>query len=177
MYGIFIEPAKGDARYIIPKEYKTMINQQELKVLQLKKGQKPKSTFILSQGKDTQQKESDNEKSISRADLWIAAQKKMINLLNNIVARGRVINPGGSGVIVHNVPLGHDICSVSIDHVIDSSAPLSFPVDECYIIGYLINQDDTIGDQYYFMDPQNISAYVAANERATLLSNQIMDIS
>ncbi|PKA63594.1 hypothetical protein AXF42_Ash005489 [Apostasia shenzhenica] len=57
---------------------------------------------------------------------------------NNIVARGRVINPGGSGVIVHNVPLGHGICSVSIDHVIDSSAPLSFPINECYTIGQAI---------------------------------------
>ncbi|PKA48316.1 hypothetical protein AXF42_Ash021721 [Apostasia shenzhenica] len=29
MYRIFIEPAEGDARYIVPDEYKTMINQQE----------------------------------------------------------------------------------------------------------------------------------------------------
>ncbi|PKA58046.1 hypothetical protein AXF42_Ash019272 [Apostasia shenzhenica] len=204
MYRIFIEPAEGDARYIIPEEYKTMINQQELKVLQLKKEQKSRSTFTQFQGKDTQQKESSNEESISSADLWIAAHKKRYHLMfsdvdmspsqppslsegspcliasmqpNNIVALGRVINPGGSGVIVHNVPLGHGICSVSIDHVIDSSAPLPFPIDECYTIGYLIDQDNTVGDQYYFMDPQNISAYVAANERATLLSNRVMDIS
>ncbi|PKA63793.1 hypothetical protein AXF42_Ash004802 [Apostasia shenzhenica] len=57
---------------------------------------------------------------------------------NNIIARRRVINPGGSGVIVHNVLLGHGIYSVSIDHVIDSSVSLPFPVDECYTIGQAI---------------------------------------
>ncbi|PKA66111.1 hypothetical protein AXF42_Ash018400 [Apostasia shenzhenica] len=29
VYRIFIEPAEGDARYIVLEEYKTMINQQE----------------------------------------------------------------------------------------------------------------------------------------------------
>ncbi|PKA66110.1 hypothetical protein AXF42_Ash018399 [Apostasia shenzhenica] len=57
---------------------------------------------------------------------------------NNIVARGRVINPGEAGMIIHNVPLAHSICSVSIDHVIDSSAPLSIFVDKCYTIGQTI---------------------------------------
>ncbi|PKA56314.1 hypothetical protein AXF42_Ash011244 [Apostasia shenzhenica] len=53
---------------------------------------------------------------------------------NNIVARGTVINSGGSDVIVHNVLLGHGICSISIDHVIDSYASLSFPINEYYTI-------------------------------------------
>ncbi|PKA64986.1 hypothetical protein AXF42_Ash011588 [Apostasia shenzhenica] len=59
---------------------------------------------------------------------------------NNVITHGIVVNPLAS--IAHTLSMGEGICTVLVNHVIDESARLIFPVDDRIAIsealGYII---------------------------------------
>ncbi|PKA61024.1 hypothetical protein AXF42_Ash005920 [Apostasia shenzhenica] len=70
---------------------------------------------------------------------------------NNVVAHGRMVNP--VTLVVHILSMGDGTCTVIVDHVIDGSASLVFPIDDKTTIGealryvipwptWLISHDD-----------------------------------
>ena len=53
-----------------------------------------------------------------------------VGTVDNIVAKATVLNLRGGTRTVHNIPLTEDLCSISIDTVIDTSARVPFLVDD-----------------------------------------------